>query len=461
MERKYLKDLINWKNDDDRKPLLVLGARQVGKSYLIEELFAKKFYADNYLRIDCSDDPEFVKYVHANDSLNNVLDYINIHYDFEPAKDKLLIIDEVQECLPLLKMMKHFCEKRRDIPLIVTGSLVRIKIKRQTSKKGGFADKNFLFPVGKINELIIYPLTFDEFLFNYKNNTYKYLYDYYRNKKIIPTDIHNEILNIFYEYLFVGGMPEVVATYIKNKDDIVSSCKKIVNKLKEIYNDYLSDMELYQASPESIIRSRLIFNNIYSQLNKENKNFKCSQISSNLKNRDLISPIGWLTTAKIVNKSYLLKEKVTTPLVESEDSLYRLYLSDMGLFTYQGGLNAKNFILDKTNAFSGIYFENYISTELVARDIKLFYWKGKRDSELEFIIDLDSKIIPIDVKKGRGALNSLNEFRYHNKKELAIKVSKNQYGYNKDEQILTIPFYYLAFMLNDIKENNELEFSID
>ena len=358
-------------------------------------------------------------------------------------------------------MMKHFCEKRRDIPLIVTGSLVRIKIKRQTSKKGGFADKNFLFPVGKINELIIYPLTFDEFLFNYKNNTYKYLYDCYRNKKIIPTDIHNEILNIFYEYLFVGGMPEVVATYIKNKDDIVSSCKKIVNKLKEIYNDYLSDMELYQASPESIIRSRLIFNNIYSQLNKENKNFKCSQISSNLKNRDLISPIGWLTTAKIVNKSYLLKEKVTTPLVESEDSLYRLYLSDMGLFTYQGGLNAKNFILDKTNAFSGIYFENYISTELVARDIKLFYWKGKRDSELEFIIDLDSKIIPIDVKKGRGALNSLNEFRYHNKKELAIKVSKNQYGYNKDEQILTIPFYYLAFMLNDIKENNELEFSID
>ena len=165
MERKYLKDLINWKNDDDRKPLLVLGARQVGKSYLIEELFAKKFYVDNYLRIDCSDDPEFVKYVHANDSLNNVLDYINIHYDFEPAKDKLLIIDEVQECLPLLKMMKHFCEKRRDIPLIVTGSLVRIKIKRQTSKKGGFADKNFLFPVGKINELIIYPLTFDEFLF--------------------------------------------------------------------------------------------------------------------------------------------------------------------------------------------------------------------------------------------------------------------------------------------------------
>ena len=133
----------------------------------------------------------------------------------------------------------------------------------------------------------------------------------------------------------------------------------------------------------------------------------------------------------------------------------------MGLFTYQGGLNAKNFILDKTNAFSGIYFENYISTELVARDIKLFYWKGKRDSELEFIIDLDSKIIPIDVKKGRGALNSLNEFRYHNKKELAIKVSKNQYGYNKDEQILTIPFYYLAFMLNDIKENNELEFSMD
>lgn len=141
MERKYLKDLIKWVEDEDRKPLLVLGARQVGKSYLIEELFAKKYFIGHYLRIDCSDDQDFVNYVYANDNMQKVLDYIRVHYDFIPDSRNLLIIDEAQECLPIIKMMKHFCEKRRDILLIVTGSLVRIKINRQVHKKGGFANE--------------------------------------------------------------------------------------------------------------------------------------------------------------------------------------------------------------------------------------------------------------------------------------------------------------------------------
>mgnify|MGYP003292707118 CR=1 FL=1 len=263
MERKYLKNLVEWYKDEDRKPMLVLGARQVGKSYLVEELFAKRYFKDSYLRIDCSDDNEFVNYVFENNSLQKVLDYISIHYDFTPDSNHLLIIDEAQECLPIIKMMKHFCEKRRDILLIVTGSLVRIKINRQTHKKGGFADKGFLFPVGKINQLMIYPMTFDEFLVNYKENTYNYLMECYKNKVDIDKDMHEELMNIFNDYLFVGGMPEVVSTFIKNKADKYRAYLKVVDKLKEIYNDYLSDMDLYQASPESIIRSRLIFNNIY------------------------------------------------------------------------------------------------------------------------------------------------------------------------------------------------------
>ena len=128
MERKYLKDLIDWKNDTDKKPLLIWGARQVGKTYLIEELFAKKFYENKYLKIDCSDDSEFVKYVMNNPNLNKVLDYLKVNYNFIDDGEHLLFFDEAQECLPLVKMMKHFCEKRRDIPLIVTGSLVRLKI---------------------------------------------------------------------------------------------------------------------------------------------------------------------------------------------------------------------------------------------------------------------------------------------------------------------------------------------
>ena len=451
MDRKYLKDLIEWNNDDDRKPLLVLGARQVGKTYLIKNIFAENYYKNSYLRIDCSNDSDFVDYVFKNDNLNKVIDYIQVHYNFILDNKHLLIIDEAQECLPIIKMMKHFCEERRDIPLIVSGSLVRIRINRYAHKRGKYADKSFLFPVGKINQLMIYPMTFDEFLYNYQKNTYDFVKKSFDEKKELNNDIHCDLINIFSEFLFVGGMPEVVNSFIKNKDNKVTAYQKVSKKLKEIYADYLSDMDLYQASAESILRSRLIFRNIYSQLNKENKNFKCSVIQDNLKNRDLITPIEWLVTANVVNRSFLLKERITLPLIESEESLYRLYLSDMGLFTCQSGLNAQNFVIDKSNALSGIYYENYISIELVARGFALFYWKGKRNSELEFIIDIDGSIVPIDAKKKNGSLNSIEEFRTHNKKDLVIKVSTNHYGFDEKNKILTLPYYYFAFYLNDLK----------
>ncbi|MCI2068600.1 MAG: AAA family ATPase [Bacilli bacterium] len=456
MYRKYLDYLAKWAKDEDRKPLLVLGARQVGKSYLIEELFAKQYFKGRYLRIDCSDDPDFVNYVYANDSLQKVLDFIQLHYDFIPDKDHLLIFDEAQECLPIIQMMKHFCEKRRDIPLIVSGSLVRIKISRQTHKRGKNADKGFLFPVGKVNQLMVYPMTFDEFLYNYKKPAFDFVKDNFQKRSNLSPDLHKELMDIFADYLFVGGMPEVVQTFLKYKDNKIEAYSKVIEKLNELYTDYLSDMDLYQASKESIIRSRLIYKSIYSQLSKENKNFKTSQVVEKTKNRDVINPIGWLTTACVVNKSCLLKEKVSSPLIEDNESIYRLYLSDMGIFTFESGLNAKNFILDKDNALSGVFYENYISIELAARDYGLFYWKGKRDSEFEFVLDINSRIIPLDSKKNRGTLSSLAEFRNHNKHDIAIKVSANQYGYDKENQILTIPYYYFSFFMNELKEKGDL-----
>ena len=448
MERKQLEDLVKWNEDEDRKPLLVLGARQVGKTYLIEDLFAKRYYKNSYLRIDCSDEPDFVDYVFDNPSLAKVLDYIRVHYDFVPDSRHLLIFDEAQECLPLVQMMKHFCEKRRDIPLIVSGSLVRIRIKRSARKRGSFAEKNFLFPVGKINQLIVYPLTFDEFLMNYKKPAYDYLVEAIEKCKEIPYEIHKDFMEIFNDYLFVGGMPEAVKTFIKNKSEMSIAYEKASANIKDIYSDYLADMELYQASQESIMKCRLIYRDIYSQLNKENKNFKCSQINKNYKTNDVITPIEWLVTANVVNKSHLAKEHVTSPLVESEGSLYRLYLSDMGLFTFQSGLDAKTFVTNKKNSLSGIFYENYISIELVAHGYGLFYWKGKRDSELEFLLDLKGRIIPIDAKKNKGSLNSVEEYRSHNPKDAVIKVSANQLGYDEKQKILTVPYYCFSFFLN-------------
>lgn len=457
MERVYLKNLIEWNNDDDRKPLLVLGARQVGKTYLIKDMFAETFYKNNYLRIDCSDNEDFVNYVFKNSSLSNVLEYIKIHYDFVPDSKHLLIFDEVQECLPLIKMMKHFCEERRDVPLIVTGSLVRIKLYRQTHKRGSYANKSFLFPVGKINQLTMYPLTFNEFLMNYKKPTFEYLNDCFLNNKEIPFEIHNELMEIFNDYLFVGGMPEVVDIFIKNKDDKLLAYQKAHKKIKEIYSDYLDDMDLYQVSTESILRSRLVYRNIYSELNKECKNFKPSLIEKDSINRDMRSPIDWLTLSYVINKSTLVKEKVAIPLIDSNENLFRLYLSDVGMFTLQSNVNPTTFIdKDSSNTLSGIFYENYVANELTMGGYKLFYWKGKNNAEFEFIIEYGSNIIPIDVKKSKGTLSSLEKFKNHNKLFTAVKISQNYFGYNKDNKILTIPFYYVSFFINALK-NHDLE----
>ena len=445
MKRKYIEQLIEWNNDKNRKPLMIWGARQVGKSYLVEELFAKVYYKENrYLKIDLSDDDDFTLFAEKNSNLDKVLEYISLHYHFNPDKDHLLFFDEVQECPSILKMMKHFCEKRRDIPVIVSGSLVRTRIHRDSKK----TNKQFLFPVGKINQLYVFPMTFDEYLLNYDENKYNFVKNHFESKEQIDPIIHKELMDDFRTYMFVGGMPEVVDTFLSNREDKVKAFKKVSHKIREIYDDYLDDMGLYQTSTESIIRSKKIYGNIYKQLNKENKNFKISQVVEGAKNRDVINPFFWLNASNVILESFALKEKVTSPLIRDEDSLFRIYLSDVGMFTYQSGLNYEKFLVDKNNALSGIYYENYVASELIARRRELFYWKGKRNSELEFVIDINGEIVPIDVKKGRDRLESLKEFRAHNKTGLAIKVFSNQYGYNEDKKLLTLPFYYFPFYLD-------------
>ena len=451
MKRKYLSKLEEWIQKPDRKPLMVWGARQVGKSYLVEELFAKKFFKDRYLKIDLSDEDDFVEYAENNINLEKVLEYIELHYHFVPDKDHLLFFDEAQECPSIVKMMKHFCEKRRDIPLIVSGSLVRLRINRDSKK----ANKTFLFPVGKINQLYVYPMTFDEFLANYDSNMYEYVKRKFESKDLIDQYIHQELINVFRTYMFVGGMPEAVQTFLDYKDKKIRAYKETSKKIQEIYDDYLADMGLYQTSTESMIRSRLIYKDIYKQLNKENENFKISNTIENAKNRDMINPYFWLTTANVVLQSFCLKEKITLPLIEDANSIFRFYLSDVGMFTHQSGLDYERFLIDKDNALSGIYYENYVATELVARRYPLFYWKGKRSSEFEFIMNIDNSIVAIDAKRGKSNLNSLEEFRNHNKTDLIIKVSSNQYGYNEGQKLLTLPFYFFSFYLNSLSNDSD------
>lgn len=448
MKRNALQKLIEWNDNKRKKPLIVWGARQVGKTYLVKELFAETYYKDNYIYVDCKKEDEIRAFCEGTANAERIIEYISLFFGRQITEQTLLIFDEVQECPNIVSALKYFCQDFRQIPVIATGSMVRIKIQRETHKRGAGDNGKFLFPVGKINQMTVYPMTFDEFLMNSNAMLFDRIQEAYQKKQPLDGSIHEMAMEQVYKYLLVGGMPEAVEAYIDGENLLES--REI---LKVLYDNYLSDMELYQASQEAVLRSRVLFQNIYKELNKESKNFSPGLIEEKSKTRDYATAIQWLTMAHVVNQSYQLKESVTMPLMQDNDSNFRLFLGDVGMFSYQSGMNAASFVSsERENTLSGIFFENFVANELIAKDHKLFYWRGKSSFELEFVVESGNQLYPIDVKKGKGTLNSLDKFANHNKFACAIKVSKNNYGYDSKQKLLTLPFYFFPFAAKDLAD---------
>ena len=448
LDRRYLKDLVNWMNRDRRKPLMVWGARQVGKTYLVKDIFAERFYKDRYVYIDCRVENDFCRYCEKNTNPKDILNYISLDKGLTIGPDTLLIFDEAQECLPIVTLMKYFCQDYGEIPIIVTGSMVRIRIKR---KKRGVADNGFLFPIGKINELTITPMSFDEYLYNRNRPMYDAIIRFYNERKPMEQAFHDKAMSLFHEYLLIGGMPEAVDTFLRTEN-----FNEVRTVLMGLYGNYLADMELYQASQESIVRSRAVFSSIYSQLSKESKNFKPSLVEKGSRTRDLRSPLDWLSEAHVVNIAKQLDEHVSFPFMEKE-GLFRIYLGDVGMFTFQSNVNPVSLVSeDGRNTLSGIFYENFVAEELTSRGFPLFYWRGKGDSEFEFILDHGGYAIPVDVKKRKGPLRSLDRFMEHNRFDYAVKVSGNNYGFDESRRILTIPFYQFFLYMDSLLEERRL-----
>ena len=458
MERKYYNYLIKWKNDEFRKPLLIYGARQVGKTTLIKDIFAKNYFS-KYVYIDFKIDRDERVFIKNHVNAKDIINYLSMRKNIIIDKDTLLIFDEIQECMPCITALKYFEQDFKEIPVIASGSMIRIKIHQieyqgknikfdpEIEPNNQDGNNNYMFPTGKIDALVMYPMDFEEYLIARNKQMYDFLKEKYNSdNKVLDNEYHEMAMKYVYEYMLVGGMPEIVDIFIKT-NSYVRARKNLIT----LYNDYLNDMALFQISQETIMRTKNVFNNVYKELNKENKNFKISEIESGKKFRDYMFPLDWLEVGNIVYKSYQIKEYVTYPLSSEENSLFRIYLSDLGYFSLQSGISAENFITNvKDNTLSGIFFENYVACELRTRGIDLFYWKGKTSSELEFIIAKNNTIIPIDVKKNKGNLKSLETYRKNNKNDLAIKVSQNKYGYNNENKVLTLPFYYLPFYLNEM-----------
>lgn len=432
MYREKYNDLLDWKNDKNHKPLVIMGARQVGKTYLMKEFGKSEYKKVAYFSFDNNKNIEEI--FNEDYDVERILRQLGILIGFKIEKDCLIIFDEIQNCERAITSLKYFCEEKRDQDIIAAGSLLGIKNNNGTG-----------FPVGKVNFLYMYPLNFYEFLLANKEEM---LLEILKNKKYDDIKIFKNKLEEWLKiYCFVGGMPEVVKDYIENND--FERVKKIQ---KEILDSYDIDFSKH-LSYQDVEKVRLVFNSILGQLNKNNKKFIYGVLKTGSRAKDYENAIMWLKDAGLIYIVHNLK-KVDVPIKSYEDfSAFKLYLFDIGLLMNMANVSQKA-ILDKDYMFvefKGSLVEQYVLSQLKSKDIdNIMYWTNETNrSEIDFIIEKDNKIIPIEVKAGINLkAKSLNNFIVDNNITYAIRTSLADH--KKNEVIEDIPLYMI---LSDMATN--------
>lgn len=428
MERFITKDLIKWKNSEYRKPLILRGARQVGKTYIIKD-FASKYYDDlAYFNFD--HDKDLYQLFYNTKDPKRILEQLSLIYGkaIKPGST-LIFFDEVQECPDALNSLKYFNEEMNEFHIIAAGSLLGTRLSKTS------------FPVGKVDYLDLKPMSFSEFLIADDSlSLVEYMKSFKRIEKL--EDIFfNKLNEKLKAYFIVGGMPEVVLSWVKEKDiERVNEIQKnIVISYEEDFSKHMTDVEATKAS--------LVWNSIPSQLARENKKFLYGVIKEGARAREYEEALNWLNSANLIYKVY----NITTPnlpLKAYEDlSSFKIYMMDTGLLRKLSELDSS--IIKKGNQlyseFKGSLTENYILQSLSSYLEVIPHYYSRPRSEIDFIICRKNEIIPIEVKSGLSTNNkSLTKYNEEQKPNIMIRFSMN--NLNKDGNILNIPLFMSEYL---------------
>ena len=425
MERKIYKDLFMWKNSPDRKPLILQGARQVGKTYIVN-YFAGKEYP-NF--VYCN----FEKDKSLHDFFNSlipeeIIKKISLYKRKQILpNDTLIIFDEIQACPEAITSLKYFNEEANDYHIIALGSLLGVSVNRES----------FSFPVGKVQFLTMFPLDFEEYLMAQDEGALIDLIRYsFENNKMLDSAFHERALKYYKEYLFVGGMPEAVIEYTKNKN---TELVRIVQQ--GILEAYHNDMGKYNKQTE-IPKTRIVYKNISTQLAKENKKFQYRYVKEGGRASDFENAIEWLCLAGIASQNYRL-EQIMLPLNAYRSlSDFKFYMNDVGLCSasqdiYYEDILGSNPLLDN---FKGGLTENYVYNQLTVNKYNLFYWTNKSQAEIDFISRIGEDIIPIEVKSNDNTRSkSLSMYMEKYSPKYAIRISAKNFGF--ENGIKSVPLY--------------------
>lgn len=426
MKRDFYETLINWKNEDILTPLLVIGARQVGKTYIIDKFCKEQF--DDYIYISLFDNPEVIKIFKQEINTEEKVKQFILYLHRDIGENTVIFIDEAQKSEELLSAMKWFCESSFPYKIILAGSLLGVTLMRL--KK--------VFPVGKVHFEYMYPLSFKEFLEATENYEYVQLIEKsFNNNKPMNEVLHNDLLKIYRNFLCTGGMPRMVQQYIdKNKD--LSLCGQFI--LSDINTGYISDMHDNAVNVNEAIKIEKIYRNIPSQLAKENKKYQISKVAPNARNRDYRESMNWLLASKLIIPAYYVNYFETPLKSYMDEDSFKLYLSDTGLLINLAGLSYEPIIANANFMFKGSVTENYVANELQKNGLNLYYYQKDQQLEIDFLIDVKDGIIPIEVKASDEVKStSLNKYIIKNNPKYAIRISSKNFGF--EINIKSIPLY--------------------
>ena len=438
MLRNFSKELEKWKSENEKMPLMVIGARQIGKTYIIDE-FCKKNYND-YIYINLMDNEGIIEIFDEKINTDEKIKKIELYLGHTIKEDTVIFFDEIQESENLISALKYFCEAEFPYKIICAGSLLGVKLKR--FKKS--------FPVGKVIIKYMYPMTFEEFLMaiGYSDIIEEIRKCFLKNEKM-SNPIHEKLLNYYRLFLATGGMPIAVKNIIENNLNVLEFNNDL---LASIIAAYFADMKEYTLNYYENIKIEKIYRNIPSQLAKENKKFQISKIEQYARRRDYESSLDWLIASSLVIPCYFV-EKFETPLKGfMDEEKFKLYLSDTGLLTELLEIPRNKILLNEDFQYKGVITENYVANELHANNISLYYWAKNQVAEIDFLVDTCDGIIPIEVKANENKKSkSLNYFMENNKVNYGMRISANNFGFVNN--IKSVPLY-ATFCIKKDKENN-------
>lgn len=431
MYRKIMSFLEAWKESGHRKPLILQGARQVGKTYSILE-FGRTHY-ENVAYFNFETNPKLNKTFDENISPDYLIPILSHIVGLTIVKEKTLIVfDEVQLCERALTSLKYFCEEAPDYHIIVAGSLLGVAVNRA----------KFSFPVGKVDIKTLYPMDMEEFMLALGEDVLvKQIKDSFACNSPLPSALHDAAMQLYRQYLIIGGMPECVMQFSQTKDYIL-----VRHTQDTILASYLNDMSKYNNLNE-IKKTRLTYDNITVQLSRKNTRFQYKLIKKGGRASEFENAIEWLCLSGIVSQVYKA-EQIKKPLENYRDiDAFKIYVSDLGLLCAKKELVANDilYMVEELNDFKGGMAENYVNVQLTTNGYSTYYWESERGAEIDFVIQIEGQLIPIEVKSADNTrAKSLKVYMETYKPNYAIKLSAKNFGFEDDKKIVPL---YAAFCI--------------